>query len=260
MIIDTHCHYNLEPLYEDWQKHWQLAQEHEVTAALQIGTSLTTSNVAAQLASKEPKFKAAIGIHPNSKFSSSEFEELSQLLPNPNIIAIGETGLDYFRIDSESDPEQVQLEQAQALIAHIKLAATHKLTLIIHLRDTGEQAYSDFLSIFKKYATTDQKFILHCVSGPLSFIKEALELGAYIGMAGNVTYKNSDHLRSIVKTAPKDRLLLETDAPYLPPIPHRGHTCEPWMIQLTKNFVVEELGLSEETILENTLSIFPQFA
>jgi TatD DNase family protein len=90
-------------------------------------------------------------------------------------------------------------------------------------------------------------------------VQQAVEMGAYIGVAGNVTYKNADHIRALVKSAPTDRVLLETDAPFLPPTPHRGALCEPWMIQLTQKFLAEELQINEEILITNTLRLFPQF-
>ena len=260
MIIDTHCHYNLEPLHQNWQEHWKNAQDHEVVNSVVIGTSAETSQTALDLTAQNPLWKAAVGIHPNTQYKDEDFEKISVMATQNTVVAIGETGLDYFRLDQNADNSKIIDSQQLSLIEHIKLSNTLNLPLVIHLRDNEQAAYWDFLSIYKQHAQNNIPFILHCVSGPLEFVKEATALGAYIGVAGNVTYKNSDHIRAIVTAVSPERLLLETDAPFLPPIPHRGHISEPWMIQLSKNFLVETLSISEELLLQNTLELFPQFS
>jgi TatD DNase family protein len=281
MIIDTHCHYNMEPLAADWLGYWQKAQDHGVTHSVIVGTGLDTTRLAIEQANQEPNLFMAPGIHPYRYEEpvtnlhvdektllaqvESDLSELAQMIPNaPKAVAIGETGLDYFRMpESVAEQSIVKHAQQQAFIGQITLAEKHHLPLIIHVRDrqVSEQpvdgnAYWDTLKILKQHHSGTEPFILHCVSGPLTYIQEALSLGAYIGIAGNVTYKNADQIRSLVKTAPTNRLLLETDAPFLPPQEFRGKTCEPWMIRLTAEFVKDELGISPEECYENTLNIF----
>lgn len=258
MIIDTHSHYNLDPLFLDWKSHWEAAQKHSISKSIVIGTSAASSKIAVDLASQVVDWKAAVGIHPHEKFKEAEIDEIEKLLPNENIIAIGECGLDYFRLDDDQNKNSVISAQKDMLVAQIILAKKHALPLVIHLRDTAETAYWDFLSLYKEFGATSTPFILHCVSGPLSFVQQAIDLGAYIGVAGNVTYKNALHIRNIVTSVPADRVLLETDAPYLPPVPHRGAVCEPWMIQLTQKFLAEELHIDKEILFTNTLRLFPQ--
>jgi TatD DNase family protein len=259
MIIDTHSHYNLDPLVLDWQKHWNDAQQHTVTKSIVIGTSAESSKIAVNLSNQNQAWKVAVGIHPHEKFDLADMKAIEELISDKNVIAIGECGLDYFRFEDELNKEEVISSQRNMLKAQIILAKKHQLPLVIHLRDTGETAYWDFLSLYKEYGATATPFILHCVSGPIAFVQQAIELGAYIGVAGNVTYKNADHIRQIVKSVPTDRVLLETDAPFLPPTPHRGAVCEPWMIQLTQKFLADELQINEETLFTNTVRLFPQF-
>jgi|SRR5579859_1742331 len=261
MITDTHCHYNLEPFFsptdnDSWKKHWQKAQENGVKKSIVVGTDFLSSNIAIQIAESDPNLSAAIGLHPTEieKSFQTNFEKLSLLLPNPKIVAIGETGLDYFHFADDSQKE-IAIKTQQAIFrAHIQLAKKHKLHLIIHVRDKNEQAYWDVLKILKdeKYTGT---FILHCISGPIEYVRQAVEMGAYIGMAGNITYKNAEHLRDLVKSVPQDRLLLETDAPFLPPQAFRGQTCEPWMISQTAEFVEKELHIPLEHIFQNSLRL-----
>ncbi len=282
MIIDTHCHYNMEPLASEWQTHWHQAQEKGVTHSIIVGTGLDTTQVAIEQASQEPALFVAPGIHPyryeeqvttqhlnqNDVLANVEqdLKKLALLIPTTHkAVAIGETGLDYFRMpESETEQAVVRQAQQQAFIGHIKLAEQHQLPLIIHVRDrqVSEQplahnAYWDTLNILKEHHSGTQPFIFHCVSGPLSYVKSGLEMGAYLGVAGNVTYKNADHIRSLVRTAPLDRLLLETDAPFLPPQEFRGKICEPWMISLTAEFMQEDLGISPEVVYTNTRTLFP---
>jgi TatD DNase family protein len=272
-IVDTHCHYNLEPLLRDWTRHWQAAQEAAVVKSIVVGTSQVSNQSALDIAATSENLLVALGYHPNEYTrlveTTADLEvrltQLEQLLPHPKVVAIGETGLDYFRLDTYSVEQILQIKQLQqtAFKAQLTLAQTHQLPLIIHVRDTHlpeerttGNAYWDVLSILEKEWQGSQPFILHCVSGPVRYVQTALELGAYLGIAGNITYKNADHLRSLVKLAPSDRLLLETDAPYLPPHPHRGQPCQPAMIRLTADFVSEELGCNLDQIYQNTLNCF----
>ncbi len=271
-IFDSHCHYNLEPLSsssapELYLTHLQQAKSHGVTQSVVVGTSLVSSQLALSQASQQDSLFAAVGIHPgeitptsSSAQLDSELIKLHELSLKPKVVAIGETGLDYFQL-KKSGVEKKQLSFVQELqknyFSHqLELAKKRQLTLVIHVRDVDEQAYNDVLEILKKSLSSDQKFILHCVSGPLEYVEQAIEMGGYIGISGNVTYKSADHIRQIAKTVPADRILLETDAPYLPPSEYRGQICQPWMISLTAAFLQDSLGLSLEEIYANTCRVF----
>ena len=280
-IIDTHCHYNLDPLVDTWQEHYQNAQTEGVTHSLIVGTTLETSQKAIEIAQEEPTLFASIGYHPyefidtafvayrNSRDIQLALEdttatiedEMTALatLAHPKVLAIGETGLDYFRLNqyTESEKRVIMLTQQEALRAHIKLATARQIPLILHIRDTGEKAYDDVLQVLSQENYVGE-FILHCVSGTLTYVKKALEMGAHISVAGNVTYTSAKQLREIVRNTPADRLLIETDAPFLPAMPHRGKVCEPWMIRLTAEYLQKELRVDAEQCYENTLELFPQ--
>lgn len=262
MIIDTHCHYNLDPLFENWQTHWQKAQEHGVKKAVIVGTDLESCQRALDIAKQDDNLFVAIGIHPNecemNDFDVAKLEPFFAQETLQKIVAIGETGLDYFRLPDSPEDSQRQYSitnQQNAFRAHIQLSQKYKLPLIIHVRDKTEQAYWDVLKILRE-SRYSQKFILHCISGPLAYVQQAVEMGAYIGMAGNVTYKNSEHIRDIIRSVSPERLLLETDAPFLPPQEFRGKTCEPWMIAETAEFVEEELGIPAEACTHNASMLF----
>jgi len=284
-IFDTHCHYNLEPFAETWQKHWQEAQDHGVQKSVIVGTDWLTSNTALIISQQDPNLFSAIGSHPGNyqemifeiserlhqTFSDSaiiekelreelltniqtECKELKSILTK-KVVAIGETGLDYFRLPENVSQPLIKEIQQLAFAKHLQLAQESQLPLIIHVRDTTDEAYWDVLKILQKNAW-QQPFILHCVSGPNAYVQKAIELGGYVGIAGNITYKNSDHLRELIEFAPADRRLLETDAPFLPPIPYRGKPCEPWMISETAKYVQNELELDLEQIYENSCRVF----
>lgn len=260
-----------------WQDYWQEAQNHGVTHSLVIGVDQASSEKAINIAQTDSHLKATVGIHPHAiiennlvsvNFSQEVLPKwihgLEKLLAtntiNKLVIAIGETGLDYFRLDLSTDSGQLERSlQLDLCIAQIDLANKYDLPLSFHVRDNGDAAYSDILSLVKVHKKTDKPFILHCVSGSVKYAQKALELGAYISVAGNVTYKSAEVIRDIVKATPKDRLLLETDAPFLPPIPHRGKTCEPWMIQLTADYLQNTCQYSLEQIYSNTCQVFPEF-
>lgn len=262
-IIDTHCHYNLDPLSSDWKTHWQKAQSEGVTHSVIVGTDYASSMRAIKIAEEEPNLFASIGVHPFEYIepglhgTSLDLSEV-QNLDSGVIVAIGETGLDYFRFESYSAGEIELIKQSQhtGLREHIALATERKLPLILHVRDTGEDAYWDTLRILDE-ENYQGIFILHCVSGPLEYVKKALSRGAYISAAGNMTYATAHQLRELVKLTPPTQLLLETDAPFLPPVPHRGKLSEPWMIRLTAEYLHKELSVDLEQCHHNSVEIFP---
>jgi TatD DNase family protein len=280
-LIDTHCHYNMEPLWADWQNHWIKAQENGLVASVLAGADQLSCERGLIISQTEPKLFAAIGFHPEvydsrtatayaKNLTSTEVQaELNQLLEadiawltkqaqTHKIVAIGETGLDYYYFDS-SQSELNQLKktaQAAAFSAQINLANQLKLPLIVHTRDKTEAAYRDALNLIKQLYQFNRPFILHCVSGPLDYIDEAVKLGGYVGFDGNITYKKNDNLVEIFHHVPKDRILLETDAPFLPPVPYRGQTCEPWMVSLTADYLQAHLDINHQQLTANALKCF----
>jgi TatD DNase family protein len=275
-IFDTHCHYNLEPLFSEvngWQFHWQNAQSRGVTHSVVVGTSPETSQIALDISAQEKNLYASVGIHPTEwhwqdtqETINSQVSDIEVLASQTKVVAIGEIGLDYYRLDKE-DPTFVKYRENQlaSLQQQLGIAIKHSLPVILHVRDIDipeepvtHNAYWDIITVLKEMWPAGQPFILHCVSGPLNYVKQALELGAYVGVAGNVTYPSADHIRHIVTTAPVEKLLLETDAPYLAPVPHRGKVCEPHMIADTETFLRTEMNVDVETIYQNALGLFGQ--
>jgi TatD DNase family protein len=257
-IIDTHCHYNLEPFAADWHSYWQKARENGVITSIIAGTDLETSRLAIAIAQQDPHLYAWAGVHPADGDLSQvslpttmrELDELlvqTKLQPGVHItdsplFGIGEIGLDYFRL--EPNDHQSRLVQRSWLRAQLELAQKHELPVSLHVRDKNTpdapvvgNAYWDVWMLLQELSFT-QPFILHCASGPLSFIKVMLTMGAYVSFAGNLTYPKAEAIRQIAQLVPVDHRLVETDAPYLPPQPWRGQTCEPWMVSETAKMLL----------------------
>lgn len=267
-IIDTHCHYNLEPLYSQWPEHWSAAQKQGITQSIVVGTDPESNIRAVEIASATPKLHAALGLHPGYFDSlidagttidlDQELARLSQLVKTAKIVAIGETGLDYFHFnptETEKNLRKIKVQKA-AFIEQIYLANELNLPLIVHVRDRGEAAYTETLNLIKAHYEFQKPFILHCASGPLNYITEAIAMGAYIGFDGNITYKTNQPLLEIFAATPPDRRLLETDAPFLPPVPYRGKPCEPWMLVKTAEYFEQQLHADLAQIAANSNTCF----
>jgi TatD DNase family protein len=276
MLIDTHVHYNLEPLLSEWQTQWQDAQNRGVGAAMVVGTSIETTEAALRLCEQEPRFRATVGVHPHvwqdwmvegatdveleERLSEME-QKLREWVHHPATKAIGETGLDLFWL-SEAAPElhtRIQIWQEKSFRVHLAVASAQALPLVLHMRDRGDGAYFKVLEILEAEETLPT-LILHCVSGPAEYVQRALKLGAYVSVAGNVTYPSADHIRELVRLTPPDRLLLETDAPYLPPVPFRGQPCRPSMIADTAEFLQKNLQIDVSRCAENAQTCFNDYA
>ena len=252
MIIDTHVHYNLEPLRSDWGTYWKHAQSVGVGKSIVIGTDSRTSKIAVEIAQQDNNVYASVGIHPNECADSSKNDLCMTALKNlldqdkhHKIVAIGECGLDYYRLPADQQKhERIQQNQKMMFDLQITLALQNDLPVIIHCRDTHENAYNDVLSILKVHPGTT--FVLHCMSGSQQYLQEALALGGNISFAGNLTYKNAEALRDLAKNTPKNRILLETDAPFLPPQSKRGQANKPAFIMETAQELAKILGISHQ--------------
>lgn len=237
MIIDTHVHYNLEPLNTDWNILWGEAQSEGIGSSIVVGTNRATSEIALEICQDEAKLYCSVGVHPEEdlKEFGPEMEMLQQLIDSKQnkkkkIVAIGECGLDYSKLPQDAPAQTVEKKRQKALFGkQIELAKRNNLPLIIHCRD----AYDDLLDTIHHFSMTDGKApraILHCMSGTIEYLDKALALGFYISYAGNITFKNAENIRELARHTPLDRVLVETDAPFLAPQSNRGKTNQPKFI------------------------------
>lgn len=260
-LIDTHCHLNFDSYAADRDEVLARAQAAGVNRFIIPAVDLDTAREAIALAERYTSIYVAVGIHPNStaKFTQSDIVVLTELAAHPSVVAIGEIGLDYHWHDS---PREKQFE---ALRAQLDLAARLEKPVIIHNREASE----DVMLILEQWSATvpaalvNRVGVLHSFSAEKSIADRALAAGFYLGFTGPITYKNADDLRRIATSVPSGRLLLETDGPFLTPLPHRGKRNEPAYIPLIldrlavlRGQTVEELG-SQTSLNAQTLFALP---
>ena len=249
MLVDSHCHLEYEGLVEDQDAVLDRARQRGVSAFLNISTKQSEWERVVATASARPNVWASIGIHPHNADQHKDLgqEILLKATQHPRVIGIGETGLDYYY--DHSDREQQQL----LFRTHIAVARETGLPLIIHTRD----AEADTLAIL-----TDEKgrgdfpALIHCFTASAQFAQDVLALGLSISLSGVVTFKNAKDLQEIAKIIPQDRLLVETDSPFLAPVPHRGKTCEPAFVHDTAGFIASLRGETETGLAAYTTRNF----
>lgn len=252
-LIDTHCHLTMSHFDEDRPEVIRRAREAGIATIITVGTDLDDSRRAIALAEEYEFIFAAAGIHPhdvkNIKDTEATYETLKTLASNHRVVALGETGLDYHYLHS---PKHLQQEHFGM---EIEMAKTLNLPLIIHSREAKE----DTLKILKENAE-GIRGVFHCFSGDMEMAERALEMGFYISFSGVVTFKNAKGILDILAAIPLDRILIETDAPYLTPHPYRGKRNEPAYVRYVADKVAEIKGLSIEalgkTLLNNSASLF----
>lgn len=235
-LIDTHCHLNFNRYDEDRDDVLQRAADTGVVGIIIPGIDLQTSREAADLATKHKSIYAAVGIHPNStaNFLPAHLGEIEALTHRPKVIAIGEIGLDYYW--DKSPPDQ----QKRAFEIQLELAAGLELPIIVHNRDASE----DTMDILESWVSTlpdslrNRPGVMHSFSGSAEIAERALQAGFYLGFTGPITFKKAEETRRIAASTPLDRILIETDGPFLTPVPHRGKRNEPAYVA----FVAERLA------------------
>jgi TatD DNase family protein len=237
-VVDNHCHLDTRirggasiPVDEALDR----AAFVGVTRTVQVGCDLEGSRWAVEVARAQPSVVAAVAMHPNDAAHSTTLEadlaEIDRLAADPVVRAVGETGLDYFRTGPEGRPQQ-----QHSFRAHIDMAKRHDRTLVIHDRD----AHDDVLAVLDQEGVPD-RVVMHCFSGDADFARRCLDRGAHLSFAGTVTFKNAEYLRDALRIAPRDRILVETDAPFLTPMPHRGQPNASFLIPHTVRFMAEVL-------------------
>ena len=249
MLVDSHCHLEYEGLAEDQQGVLERARAAGVGAFLNISTRRSEWGRVVGTAEREPDVWASIGIHPHEADQHADLGEaaLLEAAEHPRVIGIGETGLDYYYDKSD---RQVQ----QALFrTHIAVSRRTGLPLIIHTRDAEDDTVAIVEDELGKGAFPA---LIHCFTASAAFGRKVLELGLTISLSGIVTFKNAKDLQEFAPEIPADRLLVETDSPFLAPVPHRGRPCEPAYVADTARFVADLRGETLEQLAENTTRNF----
>lgn len=247
MFVDSHCHLNDERFQNDLDEVIARARQAGVFEFLTIGTSLEEMPDLIKLTQKYPNVSCSVGVHPHDATKAMQagnlFNELIQYAAQEKVVGLGETGLDYYYENSIIE------DQKQAFLAHIEAAKQTDLPLVIHTRD----AEHDTVALLQN---THVRGVLHCFSGSQWLAEAGLDMGLYISISGIVTFKNADDLRAIVKRVPLDRLLVETDAPYLAPIPYRGKRNESAFMIETAKVVADIKGVDLQHLAEVTTANF----
>ena len=245
-VVDNHCHLDTAREYGGPQIRAALdaAIAVNVTRIVQVGCDLEGSRWAVQAANTYDEIVAAVAIHPNEAPRlgddlSDALDEIDLLASTePRVRAVGETGLDYYRTGEDG-----RAAQHESFRAHIRIAKRHDKTLVIHDRD----AHDDILKVLDDEGAPD-RVVMHCFSEDGDFAQECLERGAWLSYAGTVTFKNADNLRDALKVTPRDKILVETDAPFLTPMPHRGSLNGSYLIPHTVRFMADFLGIPAESL------------
>ena len=257
---DNHTHLEIadgdQPM--DYQDHMSLAAQVGILGAVQVGVTLESSKWCAEVAAKDSRLLAAVAIHPNeaAQYQSMEaldkdIEGIAKLAIQPRVRAIGETGLDFFRTE---DIKGIEFQQ-YSFERHIEIAKQNNLALQIHDRDAHGKVVETLLRV-----GAPDKVVFHCYSGDLELAKICSQNGWYTSFAGNITIKRNQHLRDSLKAMPTNKILVETDAPFLTPEPLRGRPNAPYLIPITVRFMAEQLGMDANElsgqIAANTIEVY----
>jgi TatD DNase family protein len=249
MFIDSHCHLNYKGLVEDQQAVLSRARAAGVTTMLNISTRASEWDEVIALAEQEPDVWASVGVHPHEADIHPDVETstLVERARHPRVIGIGESGLDFYY--DRSDRER----QRASFRSHIAASRETGLPIIVHTRDAEEDTHRILEEEMGKGAYTG---VIHCFTASGDFARKALDLGLYISISGIVTFKSAKDLQATAKDIPSDRLLIETDAPFLAPVPNRGKTCEPAFVSDTARFLAELRSETVEQLAASTSANF----
>lgn len=278
MLIDTHCHVNFNAFKEDADEVVRRSLNNGIWLNI-VGSQLDTSKRAVRLAEKyHSGVYATVGLHPvhlveqeireeghyfKTRAEKFDYQIYKELASGEKVVAIGECGLDYYRLGivskgagQGSSPEDMKELQKETFLRHIDLALKLNKALVIHTRPTADtfDAYDDVFQIITERTTQEDELrgVLHCFGGSLEQAKNFIDLGLYIGVTGIVTFSNAARLRQIIKELPLERILVETDAPYLAPEPFRGQRNEPLYVRYVVEKIAKIRGVSVERVAEQT--------
>jgi TatD DNase family protein len=249
MFTDSHCHLNYKGLVEDQEAVLRRARAADVTTMLNISTRASEWDEVIAVAEREDDVWASVGVHPHDADTHPDVETatLVDKAQHPRVAGIGETGLDFYYDRSDRD------RQAASFRAHIAAARESGLPVIVHTRDAEAETAA---ILGEEMAKGRYAGVIHCFTASADFARKALDLGLYISISGIVTFKNARDLQETARGLPLERLLIETDSPFLAPVPHRGRPCEPAFVADTARFLAELRGEPLERLAEATSANF----
>lgn len=247
MFVDSHCHLDFPELVKDLPNILLRMQATKVTQALCISVQLETVQNVLDVAKSADNLWASVGVHPDyQEIEEPSLEKLLALAQHEKVIAIGETGLDYFRLKGDLTWQRDRFR------THINAGIASKKPIVVHTRNAG----NDTLQILQEENAQQCQGIIHCFTETKDFARRALDLGMYISFSGIVTFKNAADLREVARFVPLDRILIETDSPYLAPVPYRGKTNEPSFVPYVAKTLAELKQLDVEEIGQETTANF----
>ena len=248
-LVDSHCHLNFGALKDDLDRVLARARERGVGHMLAIGTKLAEFPEVLTIAETHAHIFCTVGVHPHEAESEAGIaaSELIKRAAHPRVVGIGETGLDFYY---DNAPRDLQRENFHT---HIAAARETGLPLVVHTRDADDDTAAILADEMGEGAITG---VIHCFTASQKFARQALDLGFYISFSGIVTFKNAADIQETARMVPGDRILVETDAPYLAPVPNRGKTCEPAFVADTAAFLAELRGVSEAELARSTSDNF----
>ncbi len=248
-LVDSHCHVDFTELAQDFENITQRMETNNVKRALCVSVNLTAWPNLIQFVEQHDNLWGSVGVHPDYENEvEPTVEDLVERSHHPKVVAIGETGLDYFRLQGDLD------WQRERFRVHIRAARLAKLPLIIHTRSASE----DTLKIMREEGADEFGGVMHCFTESLAVAEASITLGFYISLSGIVTFKNATDLQAVAQAVPLERLLIETDSPYLAPAPFRGKRNDPSLVRHVAEKVAELRGISFEAVAEATTHNFYQ--
>ena len=247
MLVDSHCHIDFDEYSGRIPQILESMARNQVTHALCVCVNLADFPRVLALADSHPQLFASVGVHPDQAADASpKIDDLIERARQPKVVAIGETGLDYYRQTGDLEWQRTRFR------THIRAARECGKPLIIHTRDAGE----DTLRIMREERADAVGGVMHCFTETLEVANAAMELNFHISFSGIVTFKNAAALKEVAKTVPLERMLIETDSPYLAPVPHRGKTNEPAWVRYIAEEIARLRGVSMDAVAEATSANF----
>lgn len=247
MFIDSHCHINFPELAADLSAVMAAMAANSVSHALCVSVNLQTFPEVLAIAQRFPNIFASAGVHPDDRSGEEpDIDRLVGLADHPKVVAIGETGLDYYRVEGDTE------WQRERFRAHIRAARQIRKPLIIHTREAAE----DTLRIMQEEAAAGVGGVMHCFTETADVARRAMEMNFMISFSGIVTFKNATALKDVARAVPLENMLIETDSPYLAPVPYRGKTNQPAYVRFVAEEIARLKGISLESVAKATTANF----